>query len=122
MFELLARDPSIELHILTTVDKWSERIEETLRSSNAQIHLLDSPIKRFAKIWFLLSKILIFLKVFKLNRRYNFDIIHEYSSNEILLLRTLAYRLSFKGKLLHTILTHHKRSINMPNFIKNRLD
>ena len=122
MFELLARDPSIELHILTTVDKWSERIEETLRSSNVQIHLLDSPIKRFTKIWFLLSKILIFLKVFKLNRRYSFDIIHEYSSNEILFLRTLAYQLFFKGKLLHTILTHHKRSIDMPNFIKSRLD
>jgi glycosyltransferase involved in cell wall biosynthesis len=117
----------IEIHIVTTLERWADSrcwrwYKEESNKNKITFHILDLGwLKRFPKLNFYSSKLLLFFKVFFLNLRYKFDIIHEYSSAPLLINRTALYKLFFNVKTVHTICTYV--SLNALNYIfLNKVD
>lgn len=105
----------VDIHILTTIEKhtdirWKEWFKSEEKEENIHFHYIDLRIlKNIPKLHFYISKIALFFCVIKLNFKYNFDIIHEYSSTPILFIRTGIYKRFFKVKTIHTLSTYNTK-------------
>jgi len=104
---------NLEIHILTTIEKhtdpswrkWFAKEEQ----KGVYFHFLNlGPLKELRQIHFFLFKLVLFFMVLILQFRHDFDIIHEYSSSPLLILRTGLYKLIFKKvNTLHTLCTYN---------------
>lgn len=101
----------VEIHILTFIENWANaenwRKWFKLEEERTAIHfhpfysstLISLPIP-------LMWKPFLFLKIFQLNSKYHFDIIHEYLAFSLWLQKTIVYRIFFKGPIISTITTY----------------
>lgn len=98
----------IEIHILTFVEQWADTSrKEWFRKEekeNIHFHYIDSNIlRRLPKfIW----KNFYLLEILRLNSKYHFDIIHEYTSSLIFLRKAALYKRFLKARTVYTICTY----------------
>jgi glycosyltransferase involved in cell wall biosynthesis len=103
-------DLGVESHILTSTTKassqdWTAWIKKQDFDKGIKIHVIDSPLKHFNRLWFVLTRIIYVLKTYLLWRQYRYNIIHEYGSSPILINRTGFIRYLTGVKTLITLCT-----------------
>ncbi len=117
----------IEIHILTSIEKWTdcnyrEWFKKEHKKNGIFFHTVDlGLIKNLPRLNFLITRFLFFFKVIHLNFKYNYDVIHEYSSAPLLINRTALYKVFFNVRTIHTLCTYN--SFKTPNWIfLNKID
>jgi len=117
----------IQVHIYTTIEEhanssWKKWFVEKEKKGNLHFHYLNlGPLKKLRKTHFYLSKLVSLFIVLILQYKYHFDIIHEYSSSPLLILRTGFYRSFFRVHTIHTLCTYSSKFESQSKFIRRVL-
>lgn len=118
----ILKELGVDLHILTCYDSWTspnwrEWIVSEAEKSGIPIHCLYmNTWDKLPRQSFLASRWGYFLKALKLQSRYGFDIIHEYSSSPLLLWRTSLYKILYDVHTIHTLSTTNLGLSGSPKF------
>lgn len=107
------KDRDMEFSILTsntlgTDPGWLEWVA-CQKEKGIQIHVINSPLRRFKKVDFLWIRFAYLIYSWRLCRSYRYDIIHEYSSTPFLINRTYLLGRLTGAKTVHTLCTVNKR-------------
>ena len=113
IYELIKnlKKQGVDVHILTCYDNWTLKnwrtwIATETKLNGIPIHVLYLKIwDKYPRFCFFISRWIYFFKAWKLHSKYNYDIIHDYSSSPLLIWRTCFYRLFLNVKSIHTIST-----------------
>lgn len=117
----------LEIHILTSIEKWTnpywrEWFEKEYEEFGIHFHWINSDFKKFPRIYFYYSKLSFFFKVLRLHKKYNFDIIHEYSSSPVIINRSYSYKFFLKAKTVHTLCTNNTGFFSSPKLFFGKID
>lgn len=111
--QILAAEKTIDLHILTCIEKFSINDvekwfkEESLKSNIKFHYFYANPLLRNIRIMpKVLWKLMSLFHILKLQIKYKFDIIHIYSSSLLWLSIFNIYRLFFKGAIVGTFCSY----------------
>ena len=136
VISLSLKNLNIEIEILTNIDIWDKSLSETKIRSKYDINQSIEWIKNFEKkndikVNFfyvpLIFKSFSFIRFiylrfypivyFLFSRTNNYEILHEFSSSPIMLLRTLFFKKVLKKNVLHTFLTLPPNIYKRNNFL-----
>jgi glycosyltransferase involved in cell wall biosynthesis len=136
VISLSLKNLNIEIEILTNIDIWDKSLSETKIRSKYDINQSIEWIKNFEKKndikvnFFYVPLILksfsfirfIYLRFYPIvyflfSRTNNYEILHEFSSSPIMLLRTLFFKKVLKKNVLHTFLTLPPNIYKRNNFL-----
>lgn len=101
----------VDIHVLTFIENWADPEEwmEWFRNEERNVgihfHPLYSSLLISLPTQFMWKPFLI-PRVFRLNLKYRFDIIHEYTASPISIKKARIYRLFFNGILIYTVTTY----------------
>ncbi len=102
----------VDVHILTVpdnysfrdMDEWPARQEE---ECGIKVHCIDTPVLRgFYLGHVAVTRMLCWFKVLLLHRRYRYDVINDFSSTPLMILRTVLMRLFCRACLVHTLISY----------------
>ena len=133
---LSLKNHNIEIEILTNIDIWDKSLSETKIRSKYDINQSIEWIKNFEKKndikvnFFYVPLVLksfsfirfIYLRFYPIvyflfSKTNNYEILHEFSSSPIMLLRTLFFKKVLKKNVLHTFLTLPPNIYKRNNFL-----
>lgn len=103
----ISKYPNVELHILTFVEKWADTEWKSWMNLESKkygiiFHPVENKILNKApKIYFYYMKIVVFIYEIYFAKKYNFDIIVEYSSAPLLIKRMALLKYFIHSKLVH---------------------
>jgi len=106
--------PNIEVYILTSIFRFVDKnyldwMEERRQKDNLNIFIINDKVYENTIFDFLKAKIIFLLKSQELNKKYHFDIVHDYSSAPIVFLFSFFYKKIMKKKIVfHTLCTSNK--------------
>jgi len=101
----------LEIHILTNtchwVDaNWKEWLENESKNSGISFHYVNNiSFHRVPRLQVYVDNMALLPKVITLQRKHHFNIIHEYSSSPLLVMRTGIYRQFLNTYTIHTLCT-----------------
>ncbi len=113
-----------EVHILTIIERqsisnWRDYLENERKKYGIHFHPLYIPILvSFHRSYFLFSRIIYFLIVIFLLKKYNFDIVHEYVSAPLLFLKAAIYKRIGNPKVIFTLVTYNTGILGSFKFIQ----
>lgn len=115
-----------EIHILTTRSEKGLKENSFLeKNSEIKFHTIRTNfLRKIPIIKGVISKILFFFLIIKLNNKFHFDIIHEYTSSPNLFLISALYKKILKTKVVHTICVYAPNKFYniLPSRINSYLD
>lgn len=118
----LSKRKDMNVHVLTSIypnaspdyKNWFKK----QKKYNITFHYLDFNNKIPKRILASFYKIALFFKIYSLNKKYKFDIIHDYSSSPVLCLRAGIIGKLSKAKTIHTICTFNNGLSGTYNFVR----
>jgi len=127
LIKLLAKKYNLEIHVITSIGpkadpSWRSWFKNAEKDSNIHFHYVDlGGLGKSHLLNYYLPKIALFLKAIKLNKKFSFDIIHEYSASPFLCWRTSMYPLFTNCCRVHTIWAYGRTPLSSFHFANKRV-
>ena len=102
----------VDVHILTVADNYSSRGQDAWsareeREHGIKVHCIDTPVLRHFDLGHrVVTRMLYWFNVLLLHRRYRYDVINDFSSTPLMILRTVLMRPFCRTCLVHTLISY----------------
>lgn len=113
LYKRVNRGENVEIYVLASIFKFVDKdylswIEKQKIEENLRFFVINDRVYENTIFEFLRSKVWFIFRTWQLNRKYNFDIIHEYSSAPIIFFLSFFYKKILRKTVFHTLCTSNK--------------